>query len=87
MNIITSTSDLQTLSNIKIYPNPFSNFLNIESNLNQKVLLFNVHGSVVYDGDINELKSTNLQNLNPGNYYLRIQKTQKIIKLIKVNEE
>ena len=71
--------------NINIYPNPAQDFIYIEGlseNINQEVLVFDVHGSIV----IKELKIVNgkidIQNLAKGIYIIKTQNA--ILRFVKI---
>lgn len=69
--------------NIKFFPNPCSNLLNIESNSEiGKVNLFDINGRLIYSEDIKS-KSSNIDisTLNSGIYFIQRDKLK--IKIIK----
>ena len=79
--------DKNNLENFKVYPNPTSNKLNLNSNKTiKKVSLFNIVGEKILSFNSNQ-KQINISNLSKGIYILRIQfedhksAVRKIIKL------
>ena len=72
---------------IKIYPNPFSDFIYINSkdSDNYTISLFNILGELIIDKKIN-LQQLNLSNLPNGQYFLKIESESGIIneKILKI---
>lgn len=75
--------------NVSIYPNPFNDVVNIQSNSRiKKVSLVDILGKTVMTktNDIESIKEINLESLAKGLYFLRLEgvnNEQKTIKLIK----
>lgn len=75
--------------NVSIYPNPFNDVVNIQSNSHiKKVSLVDILGKTVMTktNDIESIKEINLESLSKGLYFLRLEgvnNEQKTIKLIK----
>ncbi len=74
-------------NNIKIFPNPMNNHLNITGENIQHVKIYNIAGSLAYQTNINNSTSCsiNVTNLSSGVYFIEIQddnniKLSKIIK-------
>jgi Secretion system C-terminal sorting domain len=69
-----STNKFDELSGLKIYPNPSSNFVVI-SGLKEikRYIIFDILGKEVLDGNIESNKRINIQNLNSGLYFLRLE--------------
>jgi hypothetical protein len=86
--VANTYSEYANLSEISIYPNPFNNYISINTNnnlYNYKVTLFNLHGQVVYSKNIHPREIINTGDLKSGIYILQIETedtvlTQKIIK-------
>ncbi len=75
----TNISDLST-NNLKVYPNPFTDYLHIENpeDTNYEVFVMDMLGSVVYSNSETAVITTlNLGQLPAGNYLLRIVSNQK----------
>jgi predicted outer membrane repeat protein len=71
---------------VKVYPNPSSDFINIETNSNSKIKniqLVNAKGSVVYHSNLFENK-IDISNQPLGIYFLKIEETSGKITLEKV---
>lgn len=85
IGITTSSSDLELSSQCRVFPNPFSSFLNIDSKSNQQISLYNSNGILIYTGDSNQIDNENFSYLNEGNYYLRFKESGQLIKLMKMN--
>ena len=72
---------------INIYPNPFSDFIYINSkdSDNYTISLFNILGELIIDKKIN-LQQLNLSNLPNGQYFLKIESESGIIneKILKI---
>ena len=72
---------------INIYPNPFSDFIYINSkdSDNYTISLFNILGEIIIDKKIN-LQQLNLSNLPNGQYFLKIESESGIIneKILKI---
>ena len=81
---ITGTNDIKN-SNIKIYPNPTNNIINIEGlnkNENNTIQIFDVQGKLVITKTINEKGTIDLSELNKGIYVIKIgEVAQRIVKM------
>lgn len=73
---ITNTLDQFNLENINIYPNPSSDFINIDSD-NEKTIIDSFGNIIIQTTDT----KINIQNLNNGIYFLHIN--NKSLKFIK----
>jgi len=79
------------LSDVFVYPNPFSNNITIKGNETAKissVKLFDILGkeiNAVIEKNNDEIKITNIENIAPGIYFLKLNSTEgsKTIKIIK----
>jgi Secretion system C-terminal sorting domain len=83
-----TTVGIQSVESIKttIYPNPFSDQINVMIDKNSTVSVFDVTGRNVYNGILNAGTSTiSTDHLNSGMYFINITSGQKTIskKLIK----
>ena len=86
-------SELDEIVEVKLYPNPINEFLNIELiNSNEKVVLsiIDIKGSIIYTAQFGSLKGNineriNLSQLEGGVYLIRIKSGEEIItrKIIK----
>ena len=67
---------------IKLYPNPTSNFIHIESNLNYRSSIYNTAGQLILESDSNRI---NVINLPDGVYLLHLKSDQNnsVFKIIK----
>ncbi|MCG8411001.1 MAG: T9SS type A sorting domain-containing protein [Bacteroidales bacterium] len=93
-----NTSYWNEYINFKIYPNPFTEFINIECNTNQKlyVEIFNLSGRKIFSKEYNagknlenrfNIKSSDLDNLPNGLYVIQLKSGNKTIsKVISKNE-
>jgi len=73
------TEDVQI--DFEVYPNPFSNLIEIKHPEPNLIEIFNVHGQIVYSTNTLESKQVNLSHLSTGTYFIKIgQKTKKIVK-------
>ena len=71
-------------STIKIYPNPVSDFLNIESIAGQQMDLYTLQGNLIQSFTIGSgLTKIDLSNLSSGVYYLKSTSNHvaKVVKL------
>lgn len=85
-----STTNLLVESNfeelgVRVYPNPFSDELTIETNSETHVTLLNLEGKVLIEKSISSSVKLNTAEFTNGTYFLRVQSnnkiaTQKIIK-------
>ncbi len=74
LNVVTGINDIKN-SNIKIYPNPTNNIINIEGltkNENNTIQIFDVQGKLVITKTINEKGTIDLSELNKGVYVIKI---------------
>ena len=87
---ITGIEELNTTSNIKIYPNPMTNFLNIESEEIRlsEYEIFDLVGKKVLQGALNnETNQIEINTLSSGHYLMVLmgkdgyQYSQKLVKL------
>lgn len=79
---ISGIDETENNSNVKIYPNPFTNILTIEVSDAQyhPVEIADFLGRIVYNGKIQSKLSVNLSGFSNGIYFIRIErKTVKII--------
>jgi hypothetical protein len=84
ITITTGINDIKN-SNIKIYPNPTNNIINIEGlnkNENSTIQIFDVQGKLVITKTINEKGAIDLSELNKGVYVIKIgEVAQRIVKM------
>lgn len=85
-DLITLSGSENTKNTFKIFPNPTTDFLNIESPFEQNfsIKLFDLQGKILLDEE-NASNKINLNQLNPGLYILKIKlndetSTYKILK-------
>ncbi len=76
----SGVNDIISLSNVKVFPNPVGDILNIEiqnKNLTEAVFqIMNITGQIVYEGIVsNQLTSKDIKSLSTGVYILHIQTT------------
>ena len=77
-------SGLNSLAEIKVYPNPASDFINIETGtetLPISLLIFNHSGQKVLESTITQNQQIDIRSFNPGIYLIRIN--NQAIKFIK----
>jgi hypothetical protein len=84
LNVVTGINDIKN-SNIKIYPNPTNNIINIEGlnkNENNTIHIFDVQGKLVITKIITEKGTIDLSELNKGVYVIKIGEiAQRIVKM------
>ena len=84
LNVVTGINDIKN-SNIKIYPNPTNNIINIEGlnkNENNTIQIFDVQGKLVITKTITEKGTIDLSELNKGVYVIKIgELAQRIVKM------
>jgi hypothetical protein len=84
LNVLTGINDIKN-SNIKIYPNPTNNIINIEGltkNENNTIQIFDVQGKLVITKTITEKGTIDLSELNKGVYVIKIgEVAQRIVKM------
>lgn len=85
-NLVVSEHQIQS---IKIYPNPFSEYINLETEEpldNADIILINSMGQTVKE--IRNISGTNLKisrnNLSPGIYFLKLNQNEKLVIIKKV---
>jgi hypothetical protein len=86
LNITVATGIINIKnSNIKIYPNPTNNIINIEGlnkNENNTIQIFDVQGKLVITKNITEKGTVDLSELNKGVYVIKIgEVAQRIVKM------
>ena len=87
-DILLNFETEQNYFEVKIYPNPVSDFLQIELPENEKVavFMFNIQGKIIFSKEIYGTTAIDLQNFKSGIYILKVKNsrqicTQKIIKI------
>jgi hypothetical protein len=84
VNISTGIKNIKN-SNIKIYPNPTNNIINIEGlnkNENNTIQIFDVQGKLVITKTITEKGTIDLSELNKGVYVIKIgELAQRTVKM------
>ena len=68
-------ADAFLLSEVKIYPNPVSNILNIETNSFESLscIIRNINGQVVIQKNVDGRDQINISNLRAGFYFVELQ--------------
>ena len=80
-NTVTGITEL-VKSNVLVFPNPFTSKINIQNNIGTEVyLLVNTLGQSVFTGK--NIEEQDFSHLVKGIYFLKIQNTSSVIKLIK----
>jgi len=89
-DFMTNAPIIKNNTQIKIFPNPFSKNIVIESSYEKlDISIYNIFGYEVITQELNMNNTINLSKLNSGIYFLRIIEDDKIIhseKIIKTNE-
>jgi hypothetical protein len=84
LNVLTGINDIKN-ANIKIYPNPTNNVINIEGlnkNENNNIQIFDVQGKLVITKNITEKGTIDLSELNKGVYVIKVgEVAQRIVKI------
>lgn len=82
---ITPTIDLAAAENLRIYPNPVTEYLNVEyAQGDESYRVLNGMGQVLYAGI--GIQRQNLSSLSPGIYYLEIMGSKKtVFRFVKTN--
>ncbi len=88
LTVITCTAEIKDLSNqlIQIYPNPICDILYINSEiaLFSSFELIDNQGRIVLSDELKGTKtSLNIESLAPGNYYLKIEERNILVKVVK----
>lgn len=78
INYCTSSTNDEWLSDIKIYPNPTSQYLHVEGEDIKSIDIFNILGNPVQSLDFNNSNIVDVASLSSGLYMLRVtsQKNQ-----------
>jgi uncharacterized delta-60 repeat protein len=87
-NVVTGIETMDENRIAKVYPNPFSNNLNIEiesNNEKHNIEILNAIGQVIYNGNFVEKTTIHTSNFTPGMYLIKLEngKTFEFKKLIK----
>lgn len=88
VSLVTSSTGVQDVTranNIKVYPNPTSNFITIENNSKAVLIISSMEGKVIDKVEINGTHVLDISKYAPGIYSLSVQsgdliRTLKIIK-------
>jgi hypothetical protein len=79
---ITGINGHDSKSTVSIFPNPFSTKINIQNSIgNETFELVNALGQQIFSGK--NIEEQDLSSLSKGIYFLKIQNTNSVIKLIK----
>jgi hypothetical protein len=78
---VTSLSETKN-EEFEIYPNPFNEYITINTNKKVLVSIYNMEGTLILSNQVNSTKKLNLSSLNNGVYILRLDNgiSKKIIK-------
>jgi len=73
------------INDISLYPNPTSQYLNLNTLENVTYTIITIAGKVLLNGSLSENEKISVQSLEKGVYFLRLdsRKNQKILKFIK----
>jgi hypothetical protein len=71
----TSVEALGLENNIKIYPNPVIDFINLTNTTgkNLDIQVIDLKGQILYEGNVSEMAKIDLNHLTSGLYILRVQ--------------
>ena len=88
--MLTSTNDLGHNYNIKIFPNPVNDFLNINSENSKilEILIYNLEGKEMYKNVLNNFSTTiSLSSFRKGIYMIKIKTENEIMidRIIKID--
>jgi hypothetical protein len=80
---IVSVQTVEQLSNLKVFPNPFTNELTIQNTLPEPVsyFMYDIMGKLIQGGKIDLNGKINTENLQRGSYLLKIQRGAEICQL------
>jgi len=81
-----SLSENNSISNIKLYPNPVNNILNINNCKNASIKIMDINGKQIYsNANCNQTEQIDLSNYSSGIYFAKIVLDNKVItkKIIK----
>ena len=71
--ITSGNEELIVNSEIKIYPNPTTDFINIENFSASQIILFNIIGEEIFNINSNSFEKIDVSELNAGIYLLKIE--------------
>ncbi len=69
--------DIQSLSNITIYPNPAKDYIHLSDSQYQDYEIYNWEGKLIRKGTISENSNINILSLPKGNYILQLNGEEK----------
>lgn len=90
ISVITSIKEVEGISlDFSVYPNPASDFLRLRTTnselKNLRYQLYDISGNVLLSNEIESTETNiSMQNLLPGNYFLRISSASIEIKTFKI---
>jgi len=83
----TGISKIQSVSSIKVYPNPATDFITIENAYGSSVIILNTLGQVAYSSPIwQDIQTISIKHLSVGVYFLQVvnkdgsKETRKVLK-------
>jgi len=78
---VTSVNDITANLNVSLYPNPATDFVNIETNFEIKNLkVVNYVGQVVFNQEINQVNyQINTSNFGTGMYFVQIENAEGVV--------
>ena len=86
LELETSSTEVQDLSVLKVYPNPTSEFIIIESELNVgKVNIFNINGELIFkDKIVRRNRKIDVSEWPAGVYFVQSESSNHLFKIIKM---
>ncbi|HOO85202.1 MAG TPA: T9SS type A sorting domain-containing protein, partial [Prolixibacteraceae bacterium] len=86
-NFEENNNEFQKQQSIKVYPNPNNGIFTIKTegfDHDARIVIYNFHGAIVYQDNINAEKSIHISNIQRGLYFVKTTNsskplTQKII--------
>lgn len=83
INITQVGLENEHINTINVYPNPSSDFINIQ-NVNSPFSIVDINGKTVLNGVLNpENSSINLKDLEPGLYFINILNSNQVFKIVR----
>ena len=79
---------VEKLANLSVYPNPTSDFVNIDfadlNTQNLSIQIVDINGNIVLEETAQQLKRIDLKKLSSGTYFVNILENSKILKSVKI---
>lgn len=79
----TLSTETELVENVKFFPNPASDMINVTNHNSDTFTIYNVQGILIKQGNLN-YDQINISELNPGMYVVKLDNQKEISRFIKI---